>query len=184
MIFCPAWISNTCQFLCCSTWVRRSTLLTMPFCYADSRPHLALRKHFVLSHWMETSDCQFKALIAIFWDLQPLWSSSLTKPNLLTFRCSSGHAISKPKSVTPHFFYNSGIANSRSFNGKIFRKKSMLEKFRTNVLKCSFYTTSAWHYHMRVKCSQVVVSLRADLHGMTLQHTTSLRHAYDMNCFV
>ena len=35
----------------------------------------------------------------------------------------------------PHFFYISDIANSSSFNGKIFRKKSMLEKFRANVLK-------------------------------------------------
>ena len=75
-----------------------------------------------------------KALIAIFWDLQPLWWSWLTKPDLLRFRCSSGHVISKTKSVTPHFFYISDIANSPSFNGKIFRKKSMLEKFRANVL--------------------------------------------------
>ena len=43
-------------------------------------------------------------LIAIFWDLQPLWPSSLTKPELLRFRCSSGHVLSKTKSVTPHFF--------------------------------------------------------------------------------
>ena len=46
----------------------------------------------------------FKALIAIFWDLQPLWPSSLTKPDLLRFRCSSGHVLSKTKSVTPNFF--------------------------------------------------------------------------------
>ena len=45
-----------------------------------------------------------KALIAIFWDLQPLWPSSLTKPDLLRFRCSSGHVLSKTKSVTPFFF--------------------------------------------------------------------------------
>ena len=37
--------------------------------------------------------------------------------------------------MTPHFFYISDIANSPSFSGKIFRKKSMLEKFRANVLK-------------------------------------------------
>ena len=37
--------------------------------------------------------------------------------------------------MTPHFFYISVIANSSSFNGKIFRKKSMLENFRANVLK-------------------------------------------------
>ena len=72
--------------------------------------------------------------MAIFWDLQPLWSSLPTKPDLLRFRCSCRHVLSKTKSVTPHFFYISDIANSSSFNGKIFRKKSMLEKFRANVL--------------------------------------------------
>ena len=81
----------------------------------------------------------FRALIAIFWDLQPLWSSSLTKPDLLRFGCSSGHVLSKTKSVTPNFFYISDIANSSSFNGKSFRKKSMLEKFRANVLKGNFF---------------------------------------------
>ena len=46
----------------------------------------------------------FKALIAIFWDLQPLWPCSLTKSGLLRFRRSSGHVLSKTKPVTPHFF--------------------------------------------------------------------------------
>ena len=77
----------------------------------------------------------FKALIAIFWDLQPLWPSSLTKHDLLRFRCSSGHVLCKRKSVTPHFFYISDITNSSSLNGKMFRKKSRLENFRPNVLK-------------------------------------------------
>ena len=36
-------------------------------------------------------------------------------------------------SVTPSFLFT----NSSSFNGKIFRKKSMLENFRANVLKRS-----------------------------------------------
>ena len=44
--------------------------------------------------------------------------------------------------MTPHFFYISDIANSSSFNGKIFRKKSMLEKFRANVLKRPFISES------------------------------------------
>ena len=35
----------------------------------------------------------------------------------------------------PHLFYISDITNSSSFNGKISRKKSMLEKFGANVLK-------------------------------------------------
>ena len=38
------------------------------------------------------------------------------------------------KSVTPYFFYISGITNLPSFNGKIFRKKSMLENFCVNDL--------------------------------------------------
>ena len=82
--------------------------------------------------WQRTFPC--KTLIAIFWDLQPLRSSSLTKPDLLRFRCSSGHVLSKTKSKMI-FFYISDIANSSSFNGKIFRKKSMSEEFRANVLK-------------------------------------------------
>ena len=77
----------------------------------------------------------FKALIAIFWDLQLLWPSSLTKPDLLRFRCFSGDVLSKTKSVIPHFFfYFSDITNSSSFDSKIFRKKSMLENFGANVL--------------------------------------------------
>ena len=43
--------------------------------------------------------------------------------------------LSKTKSVAPHFFYISDITNSSSFNGKISRKKSMLEKFGANILK-------------------------------------------------
>ena len=46
--------------------------------------------------------------------------------------------------MTPHFFYISDIANSSSFNGKIFRKKSMLEKFRANVLKSSHWKSLKW----------------------------------------
>ena len=47
--------------------------------------------------------------------------------------CSSGQVLSKTKSVTPHFCSVSDITNS--FNGKICRKKSVLENFRANVLK-------------------------------------------------
>ena len=67
--------------------------------------------------------------------LAALWPSSLTKPDLVRFRCSSGHILSKTKSVTPHFFYIFDITNSSSFSGKSFRKKSMVENFRANVLK-------------------------------------------------
>ena len=51
------------------------------------------------------------------------------------FVCSSEQVLLKTKSVTPHFFYISDITNSSSFNGKISRKKAMLEKFGANVLK-------------------------------------------------
>ena len=35
-----------------------------------------------------------------------------------------------------------------------------------------------------VSKAQTLENLRADLHGTTLSHATSLRQAYDMNCFV
>ena len=64
---------------------------------------------------------------------QPLWPSSLRKGDLLRFRCSSGHVLSKTKSVTPHYL---NISDNSSFNGKIFgKKKSMSENFRVNVIK-------------------------------------------------
>ena len=37
--------------------------------------------------------------------------------------------------MTPHFLNISDITNSSSFNGKICRKKSVLENFRANILK-------------------------------------------------
>ena len=51
------------------------------------------------------------------------------------FDKEAGQVLSKTKSVTPHFFHISDITNSWSFNGKICRRKSMLENFRANVLK-------------------------------------------------
>ena len=74
--------------------------------------------------------------MAIFWDLQPLWSSSITKPDLLRFRSSSGHVLSKTKSVTPHFCFTflTSLTHHLSIV-KFSEKKSMLEKFRANVLK-------------------------------------------------
>ena len=68
-------------------------------------------------------------------DLQPLWPYSVKKPDFSDLGCSSRHVISKTKSVTPLIFYISDITNSSTFNGKILRKKSMLENFRANVLK-------------------------------------------------
>ena len=67
-------------------------------------------------------------------DLQPLWSSSLTKPYVLRFRCSSGHVLSKTKSVTPIIFTFLTSLTHHLSTGKIFRKKSK-SKFVANVLK-------------------------------------------------
>ena len=44
----------------------------------------------------------------------------------------------------PPFFYITDITNSSSFNGKIFRKKSMLENFRANVLKFPTFDRPHW----------------------------------------
>ena len=88
----------------------------------------------LLNHiWQRTF--HFKDVIAIFLDLQPLWPYSVKKPDFSDLGCSSRHVISKTKPMTPHFFYISDINNSSTFNGKILRKKSMLENFRANVLK-------------------------------------------------
>ena len=70
-----------------------------------------------------------KALIAIFWDLQPLWPSLLTKPDLLRFRCFSGHVLSKTKSVTPHFFYISDISKPHHLLMVKFSEKINVRKF-------------------------------------------------------
>ena len=45
----------------------------------------SLNVNLVFDIWQRTFP--FKTLIAIFWDLQPLWPSSLTEPYLLRFRC-------------------------------------------------------------------------------------------------
>ena len=86
-----------------------------------------------LNHiWQRTFP--FKALIAIFWDLQPLRPSTLTKPDLLRFRCSSGHVISKTKSVTPHFFTFLTSLTHHLCNGKIFRKNQCQKIFARTSL--------------------------------------------------
>ena len=55
-------------------------------------------------------------------------------------RCTSGNVLSKTKSVTPKIFHISEISNSSTFTGKIFRKKSMLQKFCLNILNRSIKT--------------------------------------------
>ena len=65
--------------------------------------------------------------------------------------------LSKTKSVTRHYFYISNITNSSSFNGKIFREKSMLENFRANILKifikitCKIYDKNVYQVNKGFK---------------------------------
>ena len=66
------------------------------------------------------------------------------KRDFTDFECSSGQVLFKTKSVTHHFFHISDITNSSSFNGKISRKKSMLEKFGANVLKQEIMNTRTY----------------------------------------
>ena len=73
--------------------------------------------------------------MAIFWELQPLWSSLLTKPNLLRFKCFSGHGLSETKSVTPNFFTFLKSPTHHLLMIKFSEKKSMLENFHANVLE-------------------------------------------------
>ena len=65
----------------------------------------------------------------IFGFTDTIWPYSLKKPDFTDFGCSSGQVGDPP------FFYISDIINSSSLNSKSFRKKSMLEKFDSNVLK-------------------------------------------------
>ena len=102
--------------------VRRQTFLTSYLVpqeqmLADLKTHVAreIRQNNTLTHG-KLQRCQTQrrrrrrreGSIAILRYLQPLWPSSLTKPDLLRFRCSSGHVFSKTKSVPPpppHFFF-------------------------------------------------------------------------------
>ena len=60
---------------------------------------------------------------------QALYPYAVTKPDFSDIGWSFEHHISETNSVTPQFFY--------IFAGESFRKKSMLEDFRANVLKRS-----------------------------------------------
>ena len=61
---------------------------------------------------------------------------SLKKPDFFRFRLFlRASSLQNEVGDLPFFFYISDITNSSSFNGKICRKKSMLENFRANVLK-------------------------------------------------
>ena len=117
--------------------VRRVKLWSLNVNLLSEEPRQLAKFAYVHLNHIWEGTFTFKALTAIFWDLQPLSPCSLMKSDLLRFRHSSGLVPSKTKSVTPHFFYSSDITNSSSFNGKIFIQKSMLENFHTNVLKCS-----------------------------------------------
>ena len=79
---------------CVKLWSLNTNLF-----FDESHQLTEFTKYVHLNHiWQKTFPS--KALIAIFWDLQPLWHSSLTKPDLLRFGRFSGHVLS----VTPPFF--------------------------------------------------------------------------------
>ena len=74
----------------------------------------------------------------MFWDLQPLWSSSLTKPDLLRFRCffracSFRNEVGDP----PNFFIFLTSLTHHLSMVKFSETKSTLENFHANILKAS-----------------------------------------------
>ena len=70
----------------------------------------------------------------MFLDLQPLWPSPLTKPDLLTFSCSSGHVLSKTKSVTPHFFiFLTSLTHHLSMVNFLEKIKVLKKRVRTGL---------------------------------------------------
>ena len=78
--------------------------------------------------------------------------------------------------MTPHFFYISDITNSSSFNGKICRKKSMLENFGANVLKPTdlpvlFYHNAQFVYQFLLK------SFRSFFQSVSYVHKYKTRFA-------
>ena len=80
-----------------------------------------------LNHiWQKTFP--FKALIVIFWDLQPLCPSSQKKPDLLRIRCSSRYVLSKTKSVTPHFFFTFLTSLTHHLSMVKFSEKNQCQK--------------------------------------------------------
>ena len=87
--FCPRDMES-CH-LAAAKCVKLRSLITNLF-FGEPHQLTEFTKYVHLNHiWRRTFP--FKALIAIFWDLQPLWPSSLTKPDLLRFRCFSGHVL-------------------------------------------------------------------------------------------
>ena len=76
----------------------------------------------------------------------------------------------------PRFFYISDITNSSSFNGKISRKKSMLEKFGANVLKVFSPGNPPNSCNLKPlthPCQELSKTLEA---GMECRNTSSLFH--------
>ena len=71
----------------------------------------------------------FKALIAIFWDLQPLWSSSLMEPIYSDLGVYPGMFSPKQSRWPPNFFtFLTSLTHHLSMV-KFSEKKSMLENF-------------------------------------------------------
>ena len=69
--------------------------------------------------------------------MQALYPYAVTKLDFSDFGRSFRRYISETNSVTPQIFYIFVIRNPWSQTGKGFRKKSILEDFRANVLNCT-----------------------------------------------
>ena len=86
----------------------------------------------------------FKALIAIFWGLQPPWPASLTKPLLLRFRCSPG--LSKTRSVTLPIFFIFLTLPTHHLSLVKFSEKNQCQKIfaRTSLNLRGFWNLSVY----------------------------------------
>ena len=83
---------HTSQSLCCSIWVRHLILSTMPYYYADSRPHLASR--MLLSHGSHR--IYLNVASACRWmerDRIPIWCSSGFVSRAVTLQCLCQQAV-------------------------------------------------------------------------------------------
>ena len=89
----------------CGCKVRETMVAKCESVLCDTSPVDLIRLIGPFKPYMWQRTFSFKALIAIFWDLQALLCFSLTKPDLLRVRCSSGHVLSITESVTPIFFF-------------------------------------------------------------------------------
>ena len=96
----------------------------------------------------------FKALIAMFWNLQSLWPFSLTKPDLPRFRCSSRHVLSVNLifvhfSMTSLIHHLSLVAFSKKNN---FRKFSQRHPQATSNIRQLVIKVVKYVFHDQYRC--------------------------------